>query len=236
MSVMSKAPSCTLLAGKRERPAWEDDNSKDDPRVGDAHIREVLFDGKSLAKLRHSGRFAYQAEVQPVFQNPYASLDPRFTIGRSISEPLDVHRHGSHTWRRDRVKELLLLVSLAPEVAARFPHELSSGQRQRAAIARALTLSPQLMVLDEAVSALDVVIQAQILKLLVRLQKELYLAYVFVSHDLAVVRQISHRVHVMKEGTIVESGMPDQLFDAPQHPYTKALIEAIPGHAVSLGP
>ncbi|MDQ4214700.1 ABC transporter ATP-binding protein [Microbacterium capsulatum] len=195
----------------------------------------VRFDGASLARLGHAGRFAYRAEVQPVFQNPYASLDPRFTIGQSIREPLDVHRRGTPAERKARVAELLGLVSLDPQVATRFPHELSGGQRQRVAIARALALSPKVIVLDEAVSALDVVVQAQILKLLVSLQRELGLAYIFVSHDLAVVRQISHRVHVMSAGRIVESGSPEELFAAPKDPYTAALIEAIPGYAVAPG-
>ncbi len=194
---------------------------------------EVLFRGRSITQLDRAGRFDFRSHAHPVFQNPFASLDPRFTVGRSIREPLDVHRHGDGRARRARVEALLDLVALPADLADRYPHELSGGQRQRVAIARALALDPRLVVLDEAVSALDVVVQAQILQLLVRLQRELGLAYLFVSHDLAVVRQISHTVHVMQAGRIVESGTPDEIFEAPKDPYTKALLDAIPGREVA---
>ncbi|MDT0212267.1 ABC transporter ATP-binding protein [Rothia sp. ARF10] len=187
----------------------------------------VLVDGQE----RGSGRRALKAvrrRIQPVFQNPFASLDPRFTVGRSVAEPMAVHGIGDRTSRGRRVAELLEQVALPADAADRHPHQLSGGQRQRVAIARALSLEPDLVVLDEAVSALDVLVQQQILELLARLQSELGLAYLFISHDLAVVRMISDEVHVMQRGRIVESGSPEALFGHPQEDYTRELLSAIP--------
>jgi len=189
----------------------------------------IRFEGTDTSSLKGKDLFEFRSMVQPVFQNPYASLDPLYDIGYTVAEPLRVHKMGTPAEIDERVIELLDQVALPPEMAKRRPHELSGGQRQRVAIARALALNPKLVVLDEAVSALDVLVQAQILELLARLQQELGLTYLFISHDLAVVRMISHEVHVMQRGRIVESGSAEELFHNPTQEYTQQLLAAIPG-------
>lgn len=188
----------------------------------------IAVNGRDLNSLTRKERFDVRRRIQPVFQNPFASLDPRRTIGNSIGEPLRVHRAGDRRSRADRVVEVLDQVGLPTAYVDRLPAELSGGQRQRVAIARALAVKPELVVLDEAVSALDVLVQAQILELLVGLQTELGIGYLFISHDLAVVKMISHYVHVMDQGHIVESGTPDQLFHSAQSSYTRQLLDGIP--------
>ncbi|MFT5732421.1 MAG: oligopeptide/dipeptide ABC transporter ATP-binding protein [Planctomycetota bacterium] len=179
--------------------------------------------------LRKSELRPYRRDLQIIFQDPYASLNPRITVGNSIGEALKVHGVASGAKDlRDRVAQLLVKVGLRPDVANRFPHEFSGGQRQRVGIARALALNPKLIVCDEAVSALDVSIQAQVINLLKDLQAEFGLSYLFIAHDLSVVRYISDRVAVMYLGRIVEIGPVDEVFDNPQHPYTQALLSAIP--------
>ena len=195
---------------------------------------KVFHDGVDLSTLGPKELFALRRIMQPVFQNPYGSLDPMYSIFRVVEEPLRVHGIGTAKERETRVAELLDMVSLPRSVMRRYPHELSGGQRQRVAIARALALKPQIVVLDEAVSALDVLVQAQILRLLSDLQAELELTYLFITHDLAVVRQIADDVVVMEHGRIVESGAADELFANPRQDYTRELIRAVPGAGVDL--
>jgi peptide/nickel transport system ATP-binding protein len=195
----------------------------------------VEFDGKDVAKLDGKGAFAFRRRVQPIFQNPYGSLDPMYSIFRTIEEPLRVHKIGTSAEREAVVRDLLDKVSLPASVLRRYPNELSGGQRQRVAIARALALSPEMVVCDEAVSALDVLVQAQILTLLNDLQAELGLTYLFITHDLAVVRQIADNVLVMSEGKVVEAATTDEVFASPREEYTRALLQAIPGRELLTG-
>ena len=190
---------------------------------------EVIFDGKNLLKLGDRERQLMRRRIQIVFQNPYASLNPRFTIGQTLLEPMVIHGIGQGTAEREqRARTLLEKVGLDGRAFGKYPHEFSGGQRQRVAIARCLTLNPEVMVLDEAVSALDVSVQAQVLNLLKDLQDEFGLSYVFISHDLAVVRFISDEVLVMKDGVVVEQASALQILAAPREDYTKRLLAAIP--------
>ena len=190
---------------------------------------EIIVDGKNIAKLNARELFELRRHMQPVFQDPYGSLDPLQNIANTIAEPLVTHKVGNRKEREARVRELLEQVSLPWAISTRYPSELSGGQRQRVAIARALALKPELVVLDEAVSALDVLVQAQILELLAKLQDELKLTYLFITHDLAVVKVIADQVAVMNKGQIVEFGSTKEIFAKPQQQYTKNLLEAIPG-------
>ncbi len=190
---------------------------------------EIVFDGEQIGNLSEKNLFKYRRRVQPIFQDPYGSLDPMFSIYRTIEEPLRIHGIGNAASRQKKVKELLEQVSMPASTMHRFPNELSGGQRQRIAIARALALQPEMIVCDEAVSALDVLVQAQVLELLDELQREMGLTYLFITHDLAVVRQIADNVCVMEHGKIVEQGTADEIFDAPKSEYTRNLLGAIPG-------
>jgi peptide/nickel transport system ATP-binding protein len=203
-------------------------------RVVDPTSGSINFNGQDVARLDKRQLRDFRQRVQPIFQDPYSSLNPSFTIGRVVEEPLKAYKRGSETERRARVRELMDQVSLSPTLLRRYPGELSGGQRQRVAIARALALSPDLIVCDEPVSALDVLVQAQILTLLGDLQEQLGLSYLFISHDLAVVRQISDLVCVMKDGAIVETAPSEQLFSNPQHPYTRRLLASIPGNELKI--
>ena len=189
---------------------------------------EVRFEGESLATLDAEGLRSYRKSVQAVFQDPYASLNPRMRVGAIIAEPLVTNERLAAAELGARLRKVLDLVGLPARAAELFPHEFSGGQRQRIAIARALTLSPRLIVLDEPVSALDVSIQAQILNLLKDLQRDFGLTYLFIAHDLAVVRAMSDRIAVMNTGKLVEVGPAEQVYTKPQEDYTKALLAAVP--------
>ena len=188
----------------------------------------IRFDGEDIARLRERALLPFRRKAQIVFQDPYTSLNPRMPIGRIVGEPIMVHRLAPREQLAERVVALLEMVGLQPEHAGRYPHELSGGQRQRVGIARALAVSPRLIVADEAVSALDVSVRAQILNLLIALRERLGLAFLFVSHDLGVIRFISHRVAVMYLGRLVELAPAAELFRRPLHPYSQALLAAIP--------
>jgi ABC-type oligopeptide transport system ATPase subunit len=188
----------------------------------------VVFDGTDLTSLSSSDLRRMRRQMQIIFQDPYSSLDPRLTVEKIVADPLEVHGIGDRTSRRARVRRLLELVGFDPAHAHRYPHEFSGGQRQRIGIARALALEPRLLICDEPVSALDVSIQAQILNLMNELQESLGLTYLFIAHDLAVVRAVSDRIAVMRHGKIVEVGDADEVYANPRDPYTQALLAAVP--------
>jgi peptide/nickel transport system ATP-binding protein len=188
----------------------------------------ILFEGRDISHLKERELRTLRRRIQMVFQDPYASLNPRHSVGRIVAEPLRVHGIAGRDASGSRVRELLAVVGLPPDAANRYPHEFSGGQRQRIGLARALALNPELIVCDEPVSALDVSIQAQIINLMEELQQELGLTYLFIAHDLAVVRHISTRVAVMYLGKIVEVAPADDLYENPLHPYTITLLSAIP--------
>jgi peptide/nickel transport system ATP-binding protein len=199
-------------------------------RLHQATGGEVRFEGRDLLAIDARAAMPYKRRIQIVFQNPYASLNPRFTVAQILTEPMLIHGIGADdAERRAMAGELLRKVGLAPESLEKYPHEFSGGQRQRIAIARALTLRPELLICDESVSALDVSVQAQLLNLLQDLQDEYAMSYLFISHDLAVVRYMADEVMVMKDGEVVEIAGPDELYANPKHPYTRLLLSSIPG-------
>ncbi len=188
----------------------------------------VRFEGRDLAHARGAELFRLRRDIQMVFQDPYSSINPRMTVGEIVREPLLVHGIGTKAEQIERVRQLLQTVGLAGDMGSRYPNEFSGGQRQRIGVARALALDPKLVIADEPVSALDVSVQSQVLNLMVRLQRERGLAYVFISHDLSVVQHVSDVVAIMYLGRIVETGPVDRIFGQPAHPYTRALMAAIP--------
>ncbi len=197
-------------------------------RLHEPTAGRVILDGTEITALPRRALTAARRRMQIIFQDPYASLSPRRTVLQTLLEPMEVHRIGTPRTRREKVLELLHIVGMGPEVLHRYPHEFSGGQRQRIGIARALTLDPRFIVADEAVSALDVSVQSQVLNLIARLQRELGISFLFISHDLAVVQHISHQVGVMYLGRLVEIAPAEDLYRDPLHPYTRALLSAIP--------
>ncbi|HKF14978.1 MAG TPA: dipeptide ABC transporter ATP-binding protein [Gaiellaceae bacterium] len=189
---------------------------------------KIIFNGRDITRFGRRQMREVRRELQIVFQDPYASLNPRLTVREIVAEPLRIHGLYTRGQGRQRVNELLRTVGLSPEHANRFPHEFSGGQRQRIGIARSLALNPQLLILDEPVSALDVSIRAQVINLLESLQREFGLTYLFVAHDLSVVRHVSDRVAVMYLGKVIETGSREEIYERPTHPYTQALLSAVP--------
>ncbi len=197
-------------------------------RLYDVTDGEVIFDGAELGKMGESQLKPFRKRIQMIFQDPYASLNSRMTVGDIIGEPLDIHNIAKGKERQDRIYELLEKVGLNKEHANRYPHEFSGGQRQRIGIARALAVQPDFIICDEPISALDVSIQAQVVNMLEDLQKDMGLTYLFIAHDLSMVKHISDRIGVMYLGKLVEVASSDELYENPLHPYTKALLSAIP--------
>jgi oligopeptide transport system ATP-binding protein len=195
----------------------------EEPTAGD-----IIYNGEDLLKAQSSKLHELREKMQIIFQDPYSSLNPRQTIGRIIAEGLNIHKIGTTAERRERVRHLMEVVGLRPEQINRYPHEFSGGQRQRIGIARALALHPEFIICDEPLSALDVSIQAQVINLLEDLQEQYHLTYLFISHDLSVVRHISDRVAVMYLGQLVELAPKEELYERPYHPYTRTLLQAVP--------
>lgn len=189
---------------------------------------EILFQGRPIAALKGKELQKYREQVQIIFQDPYSSLNPRQKIGDIILEPMNIHGLYTKKQRKEKVQELLQLVGLSSDIIRSYSHQLSGGQRQRVGIARALSVNPRLIVCDEPVSSLDISIQAQIINLLLHLQQRYNISYLFISHDLGVVKHIAHRIAVMNQGQIMELAATKDIFHRPQHPYTKLLLESVP--------
>ncbi|WP_353827242.1 dipeptide ABC transporter ATP-binding protein [Agromyces sp. SYSU T0242] len=234
-NVSFQIPKGTTMALVGESGSGKSTVAKMLLKLEDATSGKIIVGGKDLEQVSSKELFELRSRMQPVFQDPYGSLNPLRNIGNTIAEPLSTHDVGDRRSRRERVFELLDQVSLPRTLVGRYPNELSGGQRQRIAIARALALKPEIVILDEAVSALDVLVQAQILRLLADLQAELDLTYLFITHDLAVVRVIADNVCVMQKGKIVEAAATDEVFENPTEQYTKDLLAAIPGANLQLG-